>query len=353
MMPTLPSPTAATRSVNPIRPAGLAADRARSSSITVICCSLQPSSAACRRSSYCRASDSVFSRVWAAWTAGRIHDRVAGPVRGGDLLARVTRRAPVGTALLTVRTARWPSPASTLRAIMRRQQRQHPQPGPVPAACPSPGVPARRPSITGQAGGSALSSTHAWVHLSRSRGAIRDEVNLLLFDGQARATRDKPAPPPPAAPAPPAPLRPPRRTTRPSAAPARIPGSSSTAKPSAALTPRRCSASWRTPSAHTPHARRASSSSATARSRCRRARPSSHPPHAAGRLAARAVTGPPRPGRPAPRPAPAAAAGHRHPAPSPGPPPPPPEHVRRRRRDRARRRRPEAHHQVKHPIAAA
>ena len=66
MMPTLPRPTAATRSVNPSRPLVLAADRARSSSITVICCSLQPSSVACRRSSYCRASDSVFSWVWAS-----------------------------------------------------------------------------------------------------------------------------------------------------------------------------------------------------------------------------------------------------------------------------------------------
>ena len=65
MMPTLPRPTAATRSVNPSRPLVVAADRARSSSITVICWSPQPSSAACRRSSYCNASDSVFSRVWA------------------------------------------------------------------------------------------------------------------------------------------------------------------------------------------------------------------------------------------------------------------------------------------------
>ena len=66
MMPTLPRPTAATRLVNPSPPLVLAADRARSSSITVICCSLQPSSVACRRSSYCRASDSVLSWVWAS-----------------------------------------------------------------------------------------------------------------------------------------------------------------------------------------------------------------------------------------------------------------------------------------------
>jgi len=64
MMPALPRPTAATRSVKPSRPAVLAADRARSSSMTLIWSSPQPSSIAYRRSSYCKASDPVFSWVW-------------------------------------------------------------------------------------------------------------------------------------------------------------------------------------------------------------------------------------------------------------------------------------------------
>src|SRR5579859_5074484 len=68
-----------------------------------------------------------------------------------------------------------------------------PAAGPARAACPS-GLPRPPRPDPGQAGGHALSSTHAWVHLSRSRGAIRDEVNLLLFGGPARATREQARP---------------------------------------------------------------------------------------------------------------------------------------------------------------
>ena len=69
-----------------------------------------------------------------------------------------------------------------------------------------------------------------------------------------------------------------------------------------------------------PHARRAASNCATARSRCPRARPSPHAPHAAA-PARRAITGPPGPARPAPLPAPAGGATRPHPAPSVGRPP--------------------------------
>jgi hypothetical protein len=65
-MPTLPSPTSATSSRNPVRALAEAPERPRSSSITRTWPSVQPSAAARSRNSYWRARLSVFCTICVA-----------------------------------------------------------------------------------------------------------------------------------------------------------------------------------------------------------------------------------------------------------------------------------------------
>jgi hypothetical protein len=113
-----------------------------------------------------------------------IDDRVPVPVSSRNLPA-----ARSGQPLTHGRSL--PHPARPLRPT-----RSSPPAVPAPAAGPALAASPSRPLCPahpdpGQAGSKELSSMHARVHLSRSRGAIRDEVNLLLFSRHTRAIRPR------------------------------------------------------------------------------------------------------------------------------------------------------------------
>jgi hypothetical protein len=235
MIPARPSPTSATSSENPDRPAALAPDRPRSSSTTTTWCAGQPSSTARCRRSYCRARLSVCTRACSSvdcrtytYASRARCDAVIFPSAissAGPAARPVTGRLLPAVPAAAVQHTAGDDPGQ------QRQDLAPDLPGRPSHRPPgSPPLPNRASWRTG-----AILSTRIGLPLLNWCGAIRDEVNLFALSPRehpGRPHQPRPRPRPPrtsaraAAASPPRPAQSPAQPARqPPARPSRPPGS--------------------------------------------------------------------------------------------------------------------------------